>query len=125
MSRRIRVFIISETPLINGNLDQFLDNQPEIEVVGEELSLLPAVSKIKDLKPHVIFWADSRLRDHQREILELLTAISDLKLIRLDLVSNTTKLYHSHHIEIKNIQNLLPWIKGDLPESNHPDAERD
>lgn|GEM_PF-4389937 len=125
MSNLIRVFIISETPLIDGNLSHFLETEPEIEVVGEEMSVLAAFPRIKASKPHVIFWADSKLRDNQRQILWLLTVISGLKIIHLDLQTHTTKLYRSDHIKIRNVQDLLRLIKGDWAEQSQPDVELD
>ncbi|OEH85629.1 chemotaxis response regulator protein-glutamate methylesterase [Desulfuribacillus stibiiarsenatis] len=51
---KIRVLIIDDSALVREVLRRVLSQDPEIDVVGSAVDPIQAISKIKELKPHVI-----------------------------------------------------------------------
>jgi hypothetical protein len=108
MSNSARVFIISETPLLNGKLSSRLISTCELEFIGEEMDVEQGIHKVEVLKPDVVIWVESNTkRDPVGEITCLLTKVPGIKIFHMDLLSDHIVLYQSVQKVLKDLPDLL------------------
>jgi hypothetical protein len=114
MSNSARVFIISETPLLDGNLSRRLVSTPKLEFSGEEMDIDRGIQTVEILKPDIVVWGDSGIRgDRRPPIIQLLTKIPGLKIFHIDLPGNQITLYQSVQQVVKDFSDLKQAIKSD------------
>lgn len=107
-----RIYIISDHLMFGYGLECLLLKEKEVEVVGRETTLKGAASAIQSLQPNVIIVDNDEVSlDTIVELLRLVHANPEVKIIHLSLQSNNLYVYQAVHTQVQSVEDLVEAIK--------------
>ena len=110
----IRVLVADDSQIVRKAIRMFLENRPEVILVGEAESLQEAVSKSCELRPNVVVM-DLHLADYGVEPAQLKSRLGGAYVVAITFGADEASKALAEHIEA---QTLLD--KGDLSEDLIP-----
>ncbi len=110
----VRVFLLSSRGIFGQGLECLLRRQAEFEVVGHVADVDAAVEQICELKPAAVVVVDGDA-EHDPAIIMARIAFSGfkVKVIGLDLNTNTLTLYRPEHHHVRRVEDLVTVITAD------------
>jgi DNA-binding NarL/FixJ family response regulator len=102
--------------MFSYGLENLLQEDQEIKVVGQETDIEQAIKQIKKVQPEaVIIYSDDSRITSRLTIIEILKASPNTKVIHLSLQNNTFYVYQATQWIATSLDDLLIAIKGTLP----------
>lgn len=112
------VFIISPHLLFRYGLQSLLDQEKSVTIVGQELGVDQALGQIESLQPDVVILdSKSSLLTGNSEVVHILAAAPNARVIYLSLNSNKLQVYRVKQWLIRNLEDLLDIVADDQPSS--------
>jgi chemotaxis response regulator CheB len=107
----IRVFIVSDSLTFSDGLKNLLVSEPEVEIIGEEMDVNQAIDQIYSLKPDVVIWGNTGMRQEAaQEEARLLKATPGTRFIGLTLQNNKIVVYQSFQKIVQGVQDLVEAV---------------
>jgi DNA-binding NarL/FixJ family response regulator len=110
-----RVFILFDFPLFGQGIERLLRRQTRLEVVGQETDENIGIKRIAELHPDIVIVGNGDPASDVTAILRILKIEPPIKVIALDRKVNRLYLYHREEREVRNVENLMDAINGQLP----------
>lgn len=108
-----RMFILSSQSLYSRGVEILLRQDKGIEFVGEETDKERAIQRIAETEPDVVLLEHDLKPDLGVLVMQILEAAPSTKIIGLNLVDKTIRVYRSELRTTHEIGDLLQVIKGD------------
>lgn len=103
-----RVFILSSHGLFGQGVHSLLKQSSDIDIVGWEEDACMAVKKIRALRPAVVITGCAEPHcDLPHEVSQLLDEELEIKLICIDLNSNSMFIYHKEEKTVKEVGDFM------------------
>jgi chemotaxis response regulator CheB len=110
--RRLRVFVVSEASLFGEAVEELLRQEPGLEIVGRETDPRQAVSRIKEAPPDVVIITDGEAATWLgAELLRLVREGFPMRIVEIDLASNTFCVYRGEQQRIREAGDLVSAVR--------------
>src|SRR6185436_10014927 len=107
----LKAFIISSHLMFSYGLENLLQEEQEIKVVGQETDIEQGIKQIKKVQPEaVIIYSDDSRITSRLTIIEILKASPNTKVIHLSLQNNTVYVYQATQWIATSLDDLLTAI---------------
>lgn len=114
----IRIFIVTDSLTFSNGLKSLLLAEPEMEIISQETDVKRAIDQIEKLKPDVIIWANTGIKqDALGEEIYLLQAVPDIKTVSLNFENNNITIHQAARKTMRvaqGVQDLIKAIKDNL-----------
>lgn len=108
----MRVLIVSDRALFAQGLDEWLRQQLDVDIVGQERSMDRAAEAVESLKPDVILLElEQQARDPSEALIRFLRNGLDTQIIGVNLQDNCISLYYKGHRVMQKVADLLQVIR--------------
>ena len=115
----IRIYIISKHALFTHGLESLLNQESDLEIVGQAKDLEHSLAQISDQQPDVIILDSGQPRSENiTEIIESLHGNRDIRVISLNLNNNDLYVHRATRQPVRDVNDLIHAIKY----STGPDA---
>jgi len=105
-----RILIISGHLLFSSGLESLLDQETNLEIMGQEKDMKRAIDQIKELQPDVVI-LDSD--NSVTQVTPILHASPGVKVITLSLQNNDLYVYQTKQRVAMETEDLIEAIKDD------------
>jgi chemotaxis response regulator CheB len=117
---KIKIYIISAHLMFSYGLKSLLGNEASLEVIGQETNIERGVKKIKEVRPDVVILDTEGLPyTSLQELMRILKAIPDVRVITLNLHNNNIYTHRARRQVVKGIEDLIGTIKEDIGRNSH------
>ena len=127
----IRVFIISSHLMFGRGLENLLQQEPDLKIVGSETNIPQALEKIGKLQPNVvIIYADDAQRNSDMLITDIFSVSPQTKVVALSVHNNIFYVYQAARQTANGLDDLVkaiqfPSIPSDASFSGNSWAKQD
>jgi DNA-binding NarL/FixJ family response regulator len=112
----LNVFIVSSHLMFSRGLENLLQEDEEINVIGQETNMEQAIKQIKKLHSDaIIIYSDDAQLTSRLTIIEILKASPNTKVIHLSLQNNVFYVYQATQWVATSLDDLLQAVKVTLP----------
>jgi DNA-binding NarL/FixJ family response regulator len=119
----LNVFIVSSHLMFSHGLENLLQEDAEINVMGQETNMEQAIKQIKKLHPDaIIIYSDDVQLTSRLTIVEILKASPDTKVIHLSLQNNVFYVYQATQWVATSLDDLLQAVKVTMPPENEDNS---
>jgi hypothetical protein len=117
--RRLRVLLVSELSLFGEGIEGVLRQEPGLEIVGRETDPEQAVRHIKESPPDVVILTDGdAATDLGWELLRLVREGFGMRVVEVDLTSNTLCSYCGEQQRIRKVRDLADAVRHTCHSAN-------
>jgi len=105
------IYIISKHPMFGEGIEEMLRCRGGVEILGFERNLPKAVDQIVDLHPDIVVYDCNTDQDEiDAAVMQILKKGVRVKIIGLDIQSNTFYVYKREQHEVQQLEDLLQEI---------------
>ncbi len=106
-----RIFVISEQLMFARGLESLLKQNTQLRLIGHETDVGVAGKRMKELQPDVVIVDSSRSSwDEDLELVQLLRARPNLKVIDVSLQNNNLYIYRATQKVVESVDDLIQAI---------------
>jgi len=116
-----RIFIISGHLLFSYGLESQLDQETNLEIMGQEKDMKRAIDQIKELQPDVVI-LDSD--NSVSQVTPILRASPGVKVISLSLQNNDLYVYQAKQRVAMETKDLVEAITDDVHDIKPPSGKK-
>ena len=109
-----RVFILATKSMFGQGVARLLRQEIDCKIVGQKTDLHQAMACIQKIQPDVVIVdAHHRFGEMALDIVQILTALPNAKVIALNLKNNTFQIYQSSQKKVDQLTDLIEAITGE------------
>jgi len=109
---RMRVLVVSSSPPFAQGMGEWLREQLDVEIVGQESGIEEAAQRIEQLQPDLILLEmDQDARDRSGALMRFLRNGLDTQIIGVNLQDNCISFYYKDRWVMQKVGDLLQVIR--------------
>ena len=106
-----RVFVLTPQSMFGQGVVCLLEQEAGLEIVGQLADLQQALSHIQQLQPAVVILdMDNGYANPRIELLQVLTALPNIRVIGLSLNQNTFQIFQANQKDVHSTADLIDAI---------------
>jgi len=106
------IYIISKHPMFGEGIEEMLRRRGGVEILGFERDITKAIDQIIELKPEIVVYDCNADQDEiNAAIMQILKKGVEVKIIGLDIQSNTFLVYKREQHEVQQLEDLFQEIE--------------
>jgi chemotaxis response regulator CheB len=110
-----RIFIISHNSLFRYGLESLLNEENDLDIVGQAKDVELAIKEISRLKPNVVILDCETPLSNIAKITQTLSANSGIKIIEVSLTDNKLYLHQTARQIVNDVVDLVTAVTAGLP----------